>query len=96
MPQMKVQDKTSEKPLNVVEIGNLPEKEFRTMIVNIIQDLGKRIEAKVEKMQGKEKSEPRSPTLQADTLPSEPPGKLKMQEMLQRPRKMRGQTNRDE
>ena len=62
---MKVQNKTSEKPLNVVEIGNLPEKESRTMIVNIIQDLGKRIEAKVEKMQGKEKSEPRSPTLQA-------------------------------
>ena len=60
--------------------------------MNIIQDLGKRIEAKVEKMQGKEQSEPRSPTLQADTLPSEPPGKLKMQEMLQRPRKMREQT----
>ena len=34
-----------------MEIGNLPEKEFRIMIVQIIQDLGKRMEAKIEKMQ---------------------------------------------
>ena len=34
-----------------MEIGNLPEKEFRIMIVKIIQDLGKRMEAKIEKMQ---------------------------------------------
>ena len=34
-----------------MEIGNLPEKEFRIMIVNIIQDLRKRMEAKIEKMQ---------------------------------------------
>ena len=34
-----------------MEIGNLPEKEFRIMIVKMIQDLGKRMEAKVEKMQ---------------------------------------------
>jgi len=34
-----------------VEIGNLPEKEFRMMIVKMIQDLRKRIEAKIEKMQ---------------------------------------------
>jgi len=34
-----------------VEIGNLPEKEFRIMIVKVIQDLGKRMEAKIEKMQ---------------------------------------------
>ena len=33
-----------------MEIGNLPEKEFR-MIVKMIQDLGKRMEAKIEKMQ---------------------------------------------
>ena len=31
--------------------GNLPEKEFRIMIVKMIQDLGKRMEAKIEKMQ---------------------------------------------
>ena len=40
MYQMKKQDKTSEKQLNEVEIGNLPEKEFRIMIVKTIQDLG--------------------------------------------------------
>ena len=34
-----------------MEIGNLPEKEFRIMIVKIIQELGKRMEAKIEKMQ---------------------------------------------
>ena len=40
-----------EKQLNEVEIGNLPEKEFRIMIVKMIQDLGKRMEVKIEKMQ---------------------------------------------
>ena len=34
--QMKEQDKIPEKQLNEVEIGNLPKKEFRTMIVNMI------------------------------------------------------------
>ena len=34
-----------------MEISNLPEKEFRIMITKMIQDLGKRIEAKIEKMQ---------------------------------------------
>ena len=51
MYQMKEQDKNPEKQLNVVDIGNLPEKEFRMMIVKMIQDLGKRMEAKIEKMQ---------------------------------------------
>ena len=51
MYQMKKQDKTPEKQLNEVEIGNLPEKEFRIMIVKMIQDLGKRMEANIEKMQ---------------------------------------------
>ena len=49
--QMKEQDKTPEKQLNEVEIGNLPEKKFRIMIVKMIQDLGKRMEAKIEKME---------------------------------------------
>ena len=44
-------DKTPEKQLNEVEIGNLPEKEFRIMIVNMIQDLRRTMEAKIEKMQ---------------------------------------------
>ena len=50
MSQMKGQGKTQEKQLNEVEIGNLPEKEFKIMIVKIIQDLRKRMEVKIEKM----------------------------------------------
>ena len=42
--QMKGQDKTPEKQLNKVEIGNLPEKEFRIMRVKMIQELGKTTE----------------------------------------------------
>ena len=38
---MKGQDKTLEKQLHEVEMGNLPEKEFRIMIVKMIQDLRK-------------------------------------------------------
>ena len=51
MSQMKGQEKVPEKQLNEVEIGNLPGKEFRIMIVKMIQDFGQRIEAKTEKMQ---------------------------------------------
>ena len=51
MYQMQEQHKTPEKQLNEVEIGNLPEKEFRIMILKMIQDLGKKMEAKIEKMQ---------------------------------------------
>ena len=47
---MKQQDKTPEKQLNEVDISNLPEKEFRIMIVKMIQDLRKRMEAKIENM----------------------------------------------
>ena len=48
---MKEQDKTPEKQLNEVEIGNLPEKEFRITIVKMIQDLRITMKAKIEKMQ---------------------------------------------
>ena len=34
-----------------METGNLPEKEFRIMIAKMIQNLGKRMEVKIEKMQ---------------------------------------------
>ena len=47
---MKGRDKTPEKQPNEVEIGSLPE-EFRIMIVKMIQDLGKSMEAKIKKMQ---------------------------------------------
>ena len=33
-----------------MEIGNLPEKEFRVMIVKMIQDLRKRMEARIKKI----------------------------------------------
>ena len=51
MHQMKEQDKTPEKQLNQVERGKIPDKEFRIMIVKMIQDLRKRMEAKIEKIQ---------------------------------------------
>ena len=41
---MKRQDKIPEKQPNEVEIGNFPEKDFRIMIVKMIQDLGKTME----------------------------------------------------
>ena len=49
--QMKGQDKTPEKQLNEVKTGNLPDKEFIIIIVKMIQDLEKRMEAKIEKTQ---------------------------------------------
>ena len=37
--------------INEEEIGNLPEKEFRIMIVKMIQNLGNRKEAQIDKIQ---------------------------------------------
>ena len=51
MSQIKGQDKIPEEQLNEVEIGNLPEKKFRIMTVMMIRHLGKRMEAKIGKMQ---------------------------------------------
>ena len=48
---MKEQGKNPPDLTNEEEIGSLPEKEFRIMIVKMIQDLGIRMEAKIEKMQ---------------------------------------------
>ena len=42
---MKEQDKTPEEQLNEMEIGKVPAKEFRVMIVKMIQDLRKIMEA---------------------------------------------------
>ena len=41
---MKEQDKSPEKQLNEMEIGNFPEKEFRLIIVKMIQNRRKRME----------------------------------------------------
>ena len=49
MSQIKGQDKTPEKQLHEVEIDKLPGKEFRIIIIKMIQDLRKK--KKIEKMQ---------------------------------------------
>lgn len=51
MSQMNRQHKTPEKQVNEVETDNFPEKEFKMILKMMIQDLGKRMEAKIEKMQ---------------------------------------------
>ena len=43
MFQTKEQDKNQEKQLHEMEIGKLPEKEFRIMTVKMIQNLGNRM-----------------------------------------------------
>ena len=48
---MKEQGKNLQDQINEEEIGNLPKKEFRVMIVNVIQNLRSRMEAQIEKIQ---------------------------------------------
>ena len=49
--QKKEQGKTPQDQINEEEIGNLPEKEFRVIIVKMNQDLENRMEAQIEKIQ---------------------------------------------
>ena len=51
MPQMREQGKNLQDQINEEEIGNLPEKEFRVVIVKLIQNLRNRTEAQIEKIQ---------------------------------------------
>ena len=51
MLPMKEQGKNPQDQINEDEIGNLPEKEFRVMIVNMIQDIENKMEAWIEKIQ---------------------------------------------
>ena len=51
MFQRREQDKTPEQQLSEVEIGSLPEKEFRVMIVKTVQDRRKKMEAQTKKIQ---------------------------------------------
>ena len=51
MLQMKEQGKNLQDQIDQEEIGNLPEKEFRVKILKIIQDLRKRMEAQIKKIQ---------------------------------------------
>ena len=46
--QMKEQNKTPEEQVNDMEIDNVPKKEFRVMIVKMIQDLRNRLETQIE------------------------------------------------
>ena len=48
---MKKQGKNLQDRINEEEIGNLPEKEFIVMIIKMIQNLGNRMEAWIEKIQ---------------------------------------------
>ena len=57
--QIKKQGKTPPGQTNEKEIGSLPEKEFRVMIVNMIQNLGNRME-KTQEMFNKDKEELKS------------------------------------
>ena len=50
MSQMKEQGKNLQDQINEEEIGNLLEKEFRVIIVKMIQNLGNRMEAQIEKI----------------------------------------------
>ena len=50
MSQMKEQDKTPEEEISEVETGNLPKKEFRVIIVKMIKELGRRVDAQSEKL----------------------------------------------
>ena len=51
MFQMKKQDKNPEEQLSEVELGNLAEKQFRVVIVKMIQDLEKKMETQTKKIQ---------------------------------------------
>ena len=50
--QEQEKNKTTEKQLSDLEITNLHEKDFRQMIVKMIQDLGNKLEAKIDKLPG--------------------------------------------
>ena len=51
MSQIKRQGKNLPDPINEEEIGNLPEKEFRVMIVKMIQNLRNTMEGQIKKIQ---------------------------------------------
>ena len=44
MLQRKKQDKTPEEELSEVEIGNLPNKGFKVMVINMLKNLRRRLD----------------------------------------------------
>ena len=59
MQQMKEQSKNPQDQTNEEEVGSLPEKELRVMIVKMIQNLGNKME-KLQEMLNKDLEEPKS------------------------------------
>ena len=51
MTQMREKEKNPEKQLSDLEVINLHEKDFRQMIVKMIQDFRNKLEAKIDKLQ---------------------------------------------
>ena len=51
MTQIREQEKPLEKQLSDLEVISLHEKDFRLMIVKMIQDLGNKLEVKIDKLQ---------------------------------------------
>ena len=49
--QIREQEKNPEKHLRDLEVISLQEKDFRLMIVEMIQDIGNKLEAKIDKLQ---------------------------------------------
>ena len=43
MSQMKEQDKTPEKELNKMETSNLPDAEFKTLVIRMLNELRRRV-----------------------------------------------------
>ena len=50
MFQMNEQDKTREEELSTVEIGSLPNKEFKVMIVKMTKELERKMDEKSENL----------------------------------------------
>ena len=68
MQQMKEQSKNTPDQKNEEEIGSLPEKEFREMIIKMIQNIGNRME-KIQEMVNKDLEELKSKqTMMTNTI----------------------------
>ena len=51
LTQINEQEKNPKNQLSDLQISNLHEKDFRLMIVKMIQDLGNKLQAKIDKLQ---------------------------------------------
>ena len=70
MQQMKEQGKNQPEKTNEEVIGSLPEKEFRVMIVKVIQNLGTRME-KIKEMFNKDPEELNSKQIMMNNIINE-------------------------